>query len=348
MKRLTIASMLLALAIPAAAQERLGEKIDVSAVLLDVIVTDAKGSQILGLGKDDFIVTENGNPQKIDSVDYVTSRVLLEGREEAAPFKVERVTSQRYFVFFFDRPAAGVLTSELMSAREAVRRFIRDEMKENDLVAIAGHDNRLKIYSDFTSDPKRLEAALGDATRFGPGLRKGDTSDGLSIFANLDVDEMVNHTRTVYEGLSTLADALRPIRGRKNLVLFSAGIADIHETIRSGMVVGRSVEVDAMLESLNSANIAVYGVQLLRDVPREPMFHQRLSEISDSTGGRYFQFSTSFVNVLNQIENTNSGYYLVTYQSEHPKGEKGFQKVGVKVKNPEFRVVARSGYEFGG
>ena len=348
MKRLAVVFVLCGLAVTAAGQERIGEKIDVSAVQLDVIVTDAKGNQILGLGKDDFIVTENGTPQRVDAVDYVTSRVLLEGREETAPFKVERITSERYFVFFFDRPEQGQLAGELMSAREAVRRFIRDEMKENDRVAIAGHDVRLKIYSDFTGDRKQLERALDDSARFGPGLTKGDTSDGLSIFAALDADRMVGQTRTVYEGLALLADALRPMRARKNLVLFSAGIADVHETIRGGMVVGRSLEVDAMLEALNAANVAVYGVQLLREPRLAPMFHQRLSEIADSTGGRYYQLGTSFASVLDQIENANSGYYLVTYQSAHPRGEKGFQKVDVRLRNPELRVTARSGYSFGG
>jgi VWFA-related protein len=157
----------------------------------------------------------------------------------------------------------------------------------------------------------------------------------------------MNDTRTVYEALETVAEAVQPIRARKNLVLFSAGIADIHETIRGGMLVGRSPEVDDMLEALNGANVAVYAVQIQRQVPSDPVFHQRLTEISASTGGRYFQFNTSFETVLNEIENTNSGYYLVTYRSPHPRGEQGFQRVQVKVRNPEFRVVARSGYEYG-
>lgn len=344
MKRTAVAAAVIAFALSAAAQQPFQERIDVDAVLLDVIVTDSKGNQILGLGKDDFIVTENGVPQTIDSVDYLTSRVLLESREQDAPFDVERVKSERYFVFFFDRPSdPAILMGRVVLAREAVRRFIREEMRENDRVAIAGHDTRLKIYSDFTSDRTQLESALNAASRFGPGLLTSAPGSEPSILRNVDFGE----TGTVYQALHALADALAPIEARKNLVLFSPGIVTHHETVRSGMIVDRSTHLDPMLESLNAANVAVYGVQLQHDATQYPLFHQRLSEISTSTGGRYYQFNSTFTGAIESIEATNSGYYLLTYRARHPAGDRGFQKVGIAVKNPEFRVVARSGYQFG-
>ena len=74
-----------------AQQPSLSERVDVNAVLLDVIVTDRSGHQILGLTKDDFIVKEKGVRQTIDSVDYLTSRRLVDSREEKLPFDIERV-----------------------------------------------------------------------------------------------------------------------------------------------------------------------------------------------------------------------------------------------------------------
>jgi VWFA-related protein len=373
MKRFAIALSVLALALPLMAQTPAqssaqtssqtwvqnpappySEKIDVNAVLLDVIVTDKHGNQILGLDKNDFVVKENGVAQPIDSVDYLTNRRLLDEREEAAPFKVEHVSENRYFIFFFDKPTdSAALFSELSQARQAVRDFVRDEMKPNDLVAVAGHDVRLKIYTDFTSDKKQISRALDEVTRWGVGVTKAPAGDGPSILRSIGKDAMIDDTGTVYRALDLLADSLRPIRARKNLVLFSAGIADIHEPIFHGMITSRSNDLDPMLESLNAANVSVYGVQLQRTnenprVATEPMFHQRLAEISESTGGRYFQFNTSFDPAVRRIENTNAGYYLVTYRSPHPTGESGYQKVNVTVKNPEFKVVARSGYQFGG
>jgi VWFA-related protein len=350
MKRIAIIAALLALALPGVAQQ-LEERIDVNAVLLDVIVTDDRGNQILGLSKDDFVVKENGVAQEVDSVDYFTNRQLLDSREADAPFKVEQVREDRYFIFFFDKPEdAGVLFDQLSQARHAVRDFIREDMKPTDLVAIVGHDVRLKVWSDFTNDKAQLERALNDSARFGKG-EVSAAGDGPSILRNVDKSSMARRTGSVYQALDVLAEAVRPIRARKNLVLFSPGIADIGETVRAGMIVDRSRHLDPAVQSLNAGNVSVYSVQLQRPtdtaVNSMPMFHQRLTELASQTGGQYFQFGTSFKPVVKKVDQTNAGYYLVTYRSRKPNGEKGFQKVDVSLKNPEFKVVARSGYEFG-
>jgi VWFA-related protein len=357
MKRSIVILALAVLALPTFAQEQVlaqppqfGEQIDVNAVLLDVIVTDRKGNHILGLDANDFIVKENGVAQTIDSVDYFTNRRLLNQREEQAPFKVERVREDRYFVFFFDKPSdPAPLFDQLTNARDSVKKFIDQEMKETDLVAIVGHDVRLKVYSDFTNDKQQLVRALNESTRFGRGILDAPSGEGPSILRSADRDDVVNGTGTVYQALDVLADSLRSIRARKNLVLFSPGIADHDEGLFAGeLLLNRSRYLDPALESLNAANVSVYGVQLQRNVDSTPLFHQRLEELSDSTGGRYFRLNVSFKPALDQIEHTNNGYYLVTYRSPHAKGQSGFQKVDVDVKNREFKVVARSGYQYGG
>lgn len=353
MKRIALLTALLALALPGFAQQ-LEEKIDVDVVLLDVIVTDSKGHQILGLTKDDFVVTEGGTSQEIDSVDYFTNRRLLDAREEKAPFQVERVREDRYFIFFFDKPMNPASYFEQLShARDAVKDFVRNTMKENDYVAIVGHDVRLKVWSDFTNDKAALERAIGDSALFGKGELETRGEKGPSILRGLDDTLLSQRTGTVYEALDVLAQSVRPIRARKNLVLFSPGIVGLDETVRNGMILGRSRHLDPALESLNAANVSVYSAQL-QPPPEDaslsaiPFFHQRLTEFADATGGEYFPFSTNFRPVVTKVERTNAGYYLLTYRSHKPRGESGFQKVDVKVKNPEFKVVARSGYTFGG
>lgn len=351
MNRIATLISLLALALPGFAQQ-FEEKIDVNAVLLDVIVTDNRGNQILGLTKDDFVIKENGVAQDVESVDYFTNRQLLDAREENAPFKVEKVREDRYFVFFFDKPEdPGVLFDQLSQARAAVRQFIREEMKPTDYVAIAGHDVRLKVWSDFTTDKAKLERALDESSRFGKGELKAAPGDGPSILRNVDSASMERRTGSVYQALDVLAEAVRPIRARKNLVMFSPGIVDIDETVRGGMIMNRSRYLDPALESLNASNVSVYSLQLQRPTDTEvnttPFFHQRLTELADATGGQYFMPAATFRTAVNKVEQTNSGYYLVTYRSRKERGEQGFQKVNVSVKNPEFKVVARSGYAFG-
>mgnify|MGYP001195913274 CR=1 FL=1 len=73
----------------------------------------------------------------------------------------------------------------------------------------------------------------------------------------------------------------------------------------------------------------------------------RLNQLSDETGGRYYFNFINFLTPLQQLAKENSGYYLLSYQSPHPAGKTGFQKVEVKTVNPEFRVRTREGYQYG-
>jgi len=345
------AILALLLAFPLTAQQsatpQFGEKVDVNLVLVDAIVTDPQGHQILGLDKDDFIVTENGEPQKIESIDYFTNRRLLNAREGTVPFKAERVREDRYFVFFFDKPDQGQMFDRLRLAREAALNFVDKEMLPNDQVAVVSHDMRLKVFSDFTNDKKQLHKSLDDVMLFGLGLKKSADAPPQSILGGIDGKSMIYRTGTVYEGLNVLAEALRPIKARKNLILFSPGITGPDEDYRDGLIFNRSRYYDPMIHALNAANVTVYAINLHQNAPELPLYHQALQSIASDTNGEYFRFSVSFTNPVKHVEQTNNGYYLISYYTQRPKGTKGYQKVQVALKNPEFRVKAREGYVFG-
>lgn len=351
MRRFTLFVALVLLALPLAAQQQtqpFQEQIEVNAVLIDAIVTDPKGNQILGLTKDDFVVKENGVEQEIDSIDYRTNVRLLSDREENAPFKVERVNECRHFIFFFDKPeeiANGF--SKLTLARRAALEFIRKEIAEGDQVAIVGHDVRLKVFSDFTTDRRKLEKALDAMMLMGPGLTKAE-GDGPSILRHLDGEALMIDSGRLYRALDLLGDALRPIRGRKNLILFSNGMRDREEMVSGGLIITRSRFFEPMLQSLNAANVSVYALQMQEDFSLTPIIHQRLEEIALGTGGDYYRYNTTFHPALKRVEDRNNGYYLITYRSRHPKGDTGFQNVDVSVKSRDLRITARRGYQYGG
>lgn len=332
-----------------AQQPSLSERVDVNAVLLDVIVTDRSGHQILGLTQDDFIVKENGVRQTIDSVDYFTSRRLVDSREEKLPFDIERVKEERYMIFFFDKPEGAALFDQLARARNAVERFVDQDMGGGDMVAIVGHDVRLKIYSDFTSNKDQLKRALRDVATFKSGVTKplAASQATSSILRNINVGDMMGDTGTVYEGITVLADALRSIRGRKNLVLFSPGIREPGETVRNGMLMNTSRFYDPMIQALNASNVTVYAANLLPNPMSDPVFHQTLERMTNETNGEYLRYAISFNPMLENIEKETAGYYLLTYRVQKPRNARGFQKVDVSIANPEFRVKARPGYVYG-
>ena len=342
-----VAAALLAAPLFAQTPPQYGEKIEVNAVLVDAIVTDRTGHQILGLDRNDFVVKENGVPQQIESVDYFTNRRLLTSPEQQAAFKVERVREERYFIFFFDKPTGNEYFDRLTLARQATKKFVLNEMLPTDRVAIVGDDVRLKVYSDFTADKHQLLAALDESARFGRGLMARTAAGPGSIMGNIDVDAMVNRTGTVYEALQVLAESMRQIHARKNLLLFSPGIREIGETVRNGMIVSPSRYYDPMIRALNSANVSVYAMNLNEATGIQPAYiHQNLERIASDTSGDYYRQVVGFESIVKRIENQNNGYYLLTYYAHHPRGANGYQKIQVSLKNPEFRVKAREGYAF--
>lgn len=326
-----------------------GEKLDVNLVLLDAVVTDRRGNQILGLDKNDFVVKENGVAQSIDSVDYFTNRKLLDQPEAKAPFKAEQLHEQRYFIFFFDKPTgSGALFFDRLSmARRSVRDFIEKQMKPADMAAVVAHDMRLKVYSDFTSDKKQLEKAVDESATNGRGLMSSSAPAGVpSLLRGVGGDRLMNETGTVYEGLEALGDATRGIRARKNIVLFSLGIHEPGEEVRDGMLLSNSRFYDPMIEALNRGNVTVYPIQLLDSAELPPFIHQTLERIAGDTNGEYFRLNTSFGPAMKRIEAQTNGYYLISYYTT-PKRGRGFQKVDVALKNPDFRIKARQGYAYG-
>lgn len=347
MKRIAILFVLaLVSAVPMVGQDqpKFEERVDVNLVQLDVTVTDKKGNQILGLDKNDFVVTENGEPVKIDSIDYFTNRRLLDEPENQAAFKVERVRDERYFVIMFhtlpDPNFRSRFQSDIQMARRASIDFVENQIRDEDRVAVVGYDIRLKVYSDFSSDRKALVDAIDEAVTFSNGIStRPDEPVKNGILDSIDMKKMINQTGRVYDGIRLLADATDAIPARKVLILFSPGIGE-QSSFSSKIPENDKVWFDPMMEAIQRANMTVYPMHLLRNVDYHAA-EANLVTMATETGGDYYRQATSFELPLQLVENENNGYYLLSYYVA-PSTDKGPVKVGVSLNNPEFKVKART------
>jgi VWFA-related protein len=328
-------------------------KVNVNEVLLDVLVTDARGNVIVGLGKNDFVVRENGNPVDLTGATFYSNRRLLESNPTLAKQGVstEQGTEDRYFIFFFEdqkevaQEAPRLLSQQLEAAKRA-RGWVDGDMQPNDWVAVVSYDTRLKVQQDFTHDRKALIAAIGDAVKAkdpeGNYPSRIDTSKGPSLLAGLPKGrELRDKTPKIYDALQAIARSAGNIRGRKNLLLFTFGLPANETTF--GQFVPDKRYFLPTVDALNANNVAVYSLDLTPQAVQHTL-SDSLNLISDNTGGRYFFNITNFSTPLDQIAKENNGYYLLSYQSEQPAGKSGFQNVTVTTTNPEFRVKARKGY----
>lgn len=331
-------------------------KVNVNEVLLDVLVTDAKGNVIVGLDKSDFVVKEGGRPVDLTGVAFYSNRRLLESSPALAKqgVSVEQGTEDRYFIFFFEdqkdtAQEAPRLISQQLEAAKRARGWVDGEMQANDYVAVVSFDTRLKVQQDFTHDRKALVEAIGDAVkgkaREGNYPSRAAATGGPSLQAGLPQgDELMKKTPNIYEAMQVLARAAGNIRARKNLLLFTFGLPGRQDTF--GQWVPDKRYFQPTVEQLNSNNVAVYSFDLTPPAT-EHTLSDSLNKLSTDTGGRYFFNVTNFATPLDQVAKENNGYYLLSYQSEQPAGRSGFQEVQVTTVNPEFRVKARRGYEYG-
>ncbi len=331
-------------------------KVNVNEVLLDALVTDARGNVIVGLDKNDFVVKENGKPVNLTGVTFYSNRRLLESSPTLAKQGVstEQGTEDRYFILFFQdqkdtaQEAPRLLSQQLEAAKRA-RGWVDGEMLPNDWVAVVSYDTRLKVQQDFTHDRQALIQAIGDAVKAkdpeGNYPSRIEPGKGPSLLAGLPKgEELMNRTPKIYDAFQLIARSAGNIRGRKNLLLFTFGLP-ANETTFGQFVPDKRYYLPT-IEALNANNVAVYSLDLTPPSVQHTL-SDSLQMMSDETGGRYFFNITNFSTPLDQIAKENNGYYLLSYESEQPAGKSGFQNVTVTTTNPELKVKARKGYEYG-
>lgn len=318
--------------------------VEVSEVLIDVLATDDEGQVVLGLDADDFIVEEDGRPIEVTSVSYYSTRYGDEGAEPG------ETPSSRYLVLFFHDTIMGgnfnarSIRQQLEAGRQS-QEWLETGLQGSDWVAVASYDYRLKIHQDFTQDRDSILFAVEMAiSRKNPDKysprRRANPSGTPSLLRRLpEGKELRKASRNVYDALRVLGEATGYIVGRKNLLLFTFGFgAD------SGWRYSR--DYAEMLAALNDHNVAVYPLHLGgRGVGQPHGFF--LNELAEGTGGIYYENFKRFTQPLEKIGDESYGYYVLSYQSEHPAGEIGYETVEVRARDEGIRVRARKGYRYG-
>lgn len=334
-----------------------GESVTVREALLDVLVTDRDGNVIVGLGKDDFVLEEDGQPKPVSSLTFYSNRRFLGTPAEAAQGGIASAApiADRYLIFLFEdqreanAEAPGILARQLDAGRR-VKEWVRMEMLSTDWAAVLSYDRSLGLHQDFTHDRAAVVRAIDTAStgrppegRF-PSRRVPTPEDGPSLLAGLpDADALVRATPRIYEALTVLAQAVHPLRGRKNLILFTRGVGKIDSF---GQYKPDLANYDPMARALNAANVAVYAIDVIPTGTTHTLADS-MNQIATDTGGRYLFNFTNFTTPLRQIAQDTSGYYLLSFEPQPAEAGKGFRKVTVKTKNPEFLVRTRRGYGTG-
>jgi len=145
-------------------------RITVNLVQVDAVVTDSKGRQVTNLKPEDFEILEDGRPQTITNFSYI-SVATPPGREThaqppAVPAGVPSVPPVRLRPEQVGRTIAIVVDDLGLSfrstayVRQALKKFVNEEVQPGDLVAILRTAGGLGALQQFTNDKRLLYAAI--------------------------------------------------------------------------------------------------------------------------------------------------------------------------------------------
>ncbi|MFN2533037.1 MAG: VWA domain-containing protein [Pyrinomonadaceae bacterium] len=184
-------------------------------------------------------------------------------------------------------------------------------------------------------------------------------------------------TRPVLAALAAISEGLRPVPGKKTLILFSQGFIasetldwQIQSTIdianranvsiyiidstgltggapTSGSLIpasplgGISAATDIELRRRAAAGESVFDITRYEGLNRQ---QDLLYRISEDTGGRFIKNTNDINGAMERIDEEIRSRYTLSYRSTNSNFDGTFRKVKIEVNRPETTVFTRPGY----
>lgn len=203
------------------------------------------------------------------------------------------------------------MTEHLKLLNQAAEQFLI-RLLPVDRAQVGAFNDKLQLSGTFTSDRDELIAALDDL-QFG------------------------NSTR-LWDALGFSLDALKPVDGRKVVLLFTDG-EDFGSRLRFGDMVNRARDEEVMVYTIGLEVNFFNGARQVRSKP-----DRSLRRIAEETGGGSFelqktdQLSSTFTRVAQELRSQ----YLIAFAPETLDGK--VHKLDVRVKRPGVTIRARRSY----
>jgi VWFA-related protein len=281
-------------------------RITTSLVQLDAVVVDKDGRQVTDLRAEDFEVFEDDKPQRVTNFAYVSTAAAATPREGAppaaapppspagvaappAPVQVRQGAARRTLVLFLDDVCLNF--ESLVRTRDALRKFVAEQVRPGDLVAVLRSSKTTGVLQQLTSDPRQIQESIA-RIRFSSGVAhcrdpydpthsqqlpattlSGGTAIKEQRAATHDsVFDEFNTQIGLTTTLASLSLALRGLQklpGRKSLILFTNGFSPWPNWTEMDSSSGgryathgvKSLElIEQLIDSANRASVVIYAV----------------------------------------------------------------------------------------
>jgi VWFA-related protein len=379
----TGALVLLSLGAPAAQQgDQPIFRAGTDLIELDVSVLDSNGRAVTGLAPSDFVVTEDGTPQKVTAVSFIdiathdparSARMRFVERDVATNDLGDLLGNGRLLAIVLDDANLPADDPEIVrSAREAAR-YVIDQLGPSDMAAVlhAHHSGRTQ---DFTSDRGRLlasidafvPATIDDAFTAPAGAGSG--SDMVQRWSPALMRSPCLRNEPAVPSLDAATTRMATAPGRRKALIFlSVGVP---VTLGAGSSCGSHI-TDVMrnvFRKAQAANVNVYAidpaglngyVEYLRRHPQPTrgsragarprasnirQLQDFMRVLASTTGGRAVINTDAIETAIDRIFAEDRSYYLVGYESSNGAPDGRFREVSVRVNRPQVTIRTRSGY----
>jgi VWFA-related protein len=325
--RVTAAATTLLLLVAAVAQDTPTFSVNVKVVNVLATVRDKQGNIVNTLGKDDFILQEDGRSQ---SIRYFT-------RETDFPLTLGLlvdVSGSQVHAIDEEKGASTAFTNDVLRA----------DKDSSFLFQFAGE---VELLQDVTKDPIKMQASLQelqtpkeeDNTMVLPGDgRHGGSGHGTRGGGTL-----------LYDAIFLASDEMmQKQQGRKAIVVLTDGVDH-----------GSKMSLDRAIESAQRADTMVYSIYFdgngggggggyPQPQQRDSEDGQKVLErLSKETGGRMFVVSSknNVAQIYAQIQDELRNEYNIGYSPDRAPGDTAdYRHIKLTAKQKDYTVQAREGY----
>jgi VWFA-related protein len=302
-------------------------KAETNLVLVPVVVRDSKGDVVGGLGKSDFQLLRDGQPQPIATFALEeTSNRTVEDRSVGEGPKAPAVIPEHFAALMFDDAHFDFGRYEdIVYSRNAVLKYL-DTLQSSDRVALFTSSGLFDV--DFTTDHAKIQEAL---LKIAPGP---------SLFYGMPPDEVA---RLIVGKCDKIVSRMALLPGTRTLVFISAGLpvhgntwSAVPDTMR---LIDRAIRSRVVIGAMD-----VRGLSEMAATTRAWEFQM---DVSEGTGGKFIRDTNDLDGAVRQLAATPKYIYVLGFSPDTAKGKPGFHKLEVKLPGRKLDVQARNGYSDG-
>jgi VWFA-related protein len=376
-------------------------------VLVDLVATDGKGRPVTDLKAEDFTVAEDGHPQSVRSFSFQQPVVANDLPQTAiAPLPPGVVTNIPQYkkgniwnVIVLDALNSPMLDQS--STRQQLLKVI--DRIPNQPAAIYILSDRLRLLQDFSTDPAALKRVIAgltnkgsalvdnpkgghEAERYSPVFWASIPESARQAILRYESEGTASHTRNrlqiTLDALTAIAQNLKSLPGRKNLIWVSEGFpfsiepgatVDARESVTHR---NYTVSISSTANALFDSQIAIYPIDsrgivtsdvydpasrgydplgrgqsqigLTSTVSEEnnnlDVVHASMQEIAERTGGKAFYNRNEIGDAIIESMDDGTTYYTLAYSPGNHDWNGKFRRISVKSKRPGVKLRYRLGY----